>query len=81
MRKWIKKKEETDQQTGNLKLFLKTGNCPKKRGNGPQKTGNESNVNIAETDPKYSETPQHFSVFAGNPIILEKRSKWTQTHL
>jgi len=52
-----------------------------KRGNGPQKTGNESNVNIAETDPKYSETPLHFSVFAGFPIILEKRSKWTQTHL
>ena len=27
------KKEETDQQTENLKLFLKTGNGPKKRGN------------------------------------------------
>ena len=34
--------------------------------------GNESNVNIAETDPKYSEIPQHFLVFEGFPIILEK---------
>ena len=34
------KKEETYQQTENLKLFLKTGNGPKKRGNGPKKRGN-----------------------------------------
>ena len=31
------KKQKTDQQTENLKLFLKTGNGPKKRGNGPKK--------------------------------------------
>jgi len=31
------KKEETDQQTENLKLFYENGNGPKKRGNGPQK--------------------------------------------
>ena len=48
------KKGETDQQTESLKLFLKTGNWPKKGENGPKKTGNESNVNIAETDPRYS---------------------------
>ena len=53
---------------------------PKKRGNGPKKTGNESNVNIAETDPEYSEIPQHFLVFEGFPIILKKRRKRTQTH-
>ena len=29
MRKQTQKKEETDQQTENLKLFLKTGNGPK----------------------------------------------------
>ena len=34
------KKEETDQQTENLKLFLKTGNWPNKRGNRPKKRGN-----------------------------------------
>ena len=37
-----------------------------------KKTGNESNVNIAEMDQKYLEIPQHFSVFEGFPIILEK---------
>ena len=31
------KKDETDQQTEDLKLFLKTGNRPKKRGNGIKK--------------------------------------------
>ena len=34
------KNEETDQQTENLKLFLKTRNGLKKRGNGPEKRGN-----------------------------------------
>ena len=67
------KKGETDQQTESLKLFLKTGNRP-------QKMGNKSNVNIAETAPKYSEIPLHFLVFEGFPIILEKRRKQTQTH-
>ena len=46
----------------------------------PMKTENESNVNIVETDPKYSEIPLHFLVFEGFPIILEKRRKRTQTH-
>ena len=68
------KKEETDHQTEDLKLFLKTGNRPKK-------TGNESNVIIAETNPKYLEIPQHFSVYEGFLIIPEKRRKRTQTHL
>ena len=48
---------------------------PKKRGNGPKKTGNESNVNIAETNPKYLEIPQHFSDFEGFPIIFEKKKE------
>ena len=34
------KKEETYQQTENLKLFLKAGNLPNKRGNGSKKRGN-----------------------------------------
>ena len=72
MRKWTQKKEETDQQTENLKLFLKTGNGPQMQ-KPIKKTENESNVNIAETDQKYSEIPQHFSVFKGFPIILEKK--------
>ena len=38
-----------------------------------KKEENESNVNIAETDPKYSEIPLHFLVFEGFPIILEKK--------
>ena len=37
-------------------------------------------IYIAETDPKYSEIPQHFLVFEGFQIILEKRRKRTQTH-
>ena len=37
MRKQIQKKEETDQQTESLKLFLKTGNEPQRNGNGPKK--------------------------------------------
>ena len=61
------KKGETNQQTKDLKLFLKTENRPKK-------TGNDSNVNIAET-------PQYFLVFKKFPIILGKRRKRTQTHL
>ena len=53
------KKEEIYQQTENLKLFLKTGNWPKKKRKRTQKKpGNELNVNIAETNPKYSEIPQ-----------------------
>ena len=52
---------------------MKTGIGPKNEETDPKKTGNESNVNIAETDKKYSEIPQHFSVFEGFPIILEKR--------
>ena len=32
------------------------------------------------TNPNYSEIPQHFSVFKGFPIILEKKRKLTQTH-
>ena len=38
-----------------------------------QKTENESNVNIAETDRKYSEISQNISVFEEFPIILEKK--------
>ena len=41
--------------------------------------GNKSNVNIAETAPKYSEIPLHFLVFEGFLIILEKRRKRIQT--
>ena len=41
-----------------------------------QNSKKRSNVNIAETDPKYSEISQHFSAFNGFPIILEiKRRK------
>ena len=39
MRKWTPKKEETNQQTESLKLFLKIGNKPKKLGNRPKKLG------------------------------------------
>ena len=74
------KKVETDERTENLQLFLKTGNWPKKEETDPKNRENESNVNIAETDPKYSEIPLHFLVFEGFPIILEKRRKRTQTH-
>ena len=35
-----RKKEGTDQQTKNLKLFLKTGNRPKKWENGSKILGN-----------------------------------------
>ena len=46
--KKTQKNKETDQQTKNLQLFLKTrkpkkrGNKPKKRGNRPKKWGNRS---------------------------------------
>ena len=49
------KKEETDQQTENLQLFLKIGNGPKKRGNGPKKKGvidqqTESSTHCTQVD-------------------------------
>ena len=57
-----KKGGETNQQTENLKLFLKTGNGPKKWGNGSKILGNpskiwdpykpESDLKIEETDKK-----------------------------
>ena len=56
------KKGETDQQTESLQLSENRKLTPKKRGNGPKKTENKSNVNIAETNPKYSEIPLHFVV-------------------
>ena len=37
-------KEETDQKTEILKLFLKTGNGPKKWGNGSKILGNPSTI-------------------------------------
>ena len=40
-----------------------------------QNNKKRSNVNIAETDPKYSEISQHFSAFKGFPIILEKKKE------
>ena len=61
-------------------FFLNRKRTQKKRKRTQKKTGNESNVNIAKTDPKYSEIPQHFLVFEGFPIILEKRRRRTQTH-
>ena len=73
-------RKRIEKHTENLKLLLQTGDRPKKNEETNKKTGNESNVNIAETNPKYSEIPQHFSVFEGFPIILEKRRKRTQTH-
>ena len=60
MRKLIEK-EETDQQIESLKLFLQTGDRPKKNEETNKKTGNESNVNIVELNQKYSKIPQHFS--------------------
>ena len=81
-----KKRGNVPQKRGNrsknwgFKTFFENRKLTQKRRNEPQKTGNKSNVNIAETNPKYSEIPQHFSVFKGFPIILEKRRKRTQTH-
>ena len=49
-------------KTNNLIFILKITQKMRKQ---TQKTGNESNVNIVETDPKYSEIPLHFSVFEG----------------
>ena len=46
------KKEETDQQTENLKLFLKTGNRPKKRS-----PGRKHHHRSATGDPVLPETP------------------------
>ena len=62
------KKEETDQQTENLKLFLKTGNGPKKRGNGPKKRGNQS-------------TNWEFKTFSENRKLTQKKKKRTQKKL
>ena len=77
------KKEETDpKKSGNrstnweFTTFSENRKLTqKKRGNRPKKKGNKSNVNIAETHPKYSEIPLHFLVFEGFPIILEKKKE------
>ena len=42
LKKRVKKKEETDQQSENLKLFLKTGNGTINEETGPKKRGNQS---------------------------------------
>ena len=58
-------------------LWKRLNTDPKKCGNRSKSTGNESNVNIAETDQKYLEIPQHFLVFEGFPIIHKIKKKET----
>ena len=63
------KKGDTDQQTESLQLSENRKLTQKKGGNGPKKTENKSNVNIAETNPKYPSTlcgnlgPQQTCIF------------------
>ena len=81
------KKEETDQQTEYFKLFLETGNGPKKWGNGWKILGNPSKIlgnpstildpDKPESDLKNEETDKKREIpskigFEGFPIIFEK---------
>ena len=57
------KKRETDQQTESLKLFLKTGNWPKRRGNGPQKNRKRIRCKYRGNRPKIFGNPSSLFSF------------------
>ena len=70
-----------DKKKLRIKNFFENWKLTPKKEETDQKNGKQIKcVYIAETNPKYSEIPQHFLVFEGFPIILEKRRKRTQTH-
>jgi len=59
------KKEETDQQTESLKLFLKTGNWPKKKRKRTKKNGKRIKCKYSGNRPKIFGNSSTLSSFRG----------------